>query len=286
MPKRRTDRDSRGVSRRHFVSSTAAAAFAGAFGAPRLFAAATAPEVPLESVLGGRAAEAYSVRIAAADLARKLPCEGHRGNGDETRYATKWASYTKALPHDALGHVVPDAYAAYLAAMRSGNAEEMEKIPLGGFTKLSNPHAALAFDLIGPDAAQPVLAAPARMDSAERAAELVELYWHALLRDVRFADYESSPLVQRACDELTSLRTFSGPRAGGKVTPATLFRGHTRGGSTGPYVSQFLLRDIPFGSTRFASAATVEPPMAAMSLTAAWNDRAPTSSSDNHRRRK
>ena len=103
--------------------------------------------------------------------------------------------------------------------MRSGNAEEMEKIPLGGFTKLANPHAALAFDLIGPDAAQPVLAPPPRMDSAERAAEMVELYWHALLRDLRFADYESSPLVKRACDELTSLRTFSGPRAGGKVTP-------------------------------------------------------------------
>src|SRR5438876_5959198 len=132
MRKRRTDRDSPGVSRRHFVSSTAAAAFAGAFG-PRLFAAATAPEVPSDSILGGRAAEAYSVRVAAADLARKLPCEGHRGNGDETCYATKWASYTKALPHDALGHVVPDAYAAYLAAMSSGNAEEMEKIPLGGF---------------------------------------------------------------------------------------------------------------------------------------------------------
>src|SRR5205809_493748 len=42
MRKRRTDRDSPGVSRRHFVSSTAAAAFAGAFG-PRLFAAAATP---------------------------------------------------------------------------------------------------------------------------------------------------------------------------------------------------------------------------------------------------
>jgi membrane-associated phospholipid phosphatase len=253
MRNQRAGRGSRGVSRRHFVASTAGAAIAGALGARSLFAETPDPSIDPSidpSVPVGRAAEAYGVRVAAADLARKQPSNGHRGNGDETRYATRWASYTKALPHDALGHVVPDAYAAYLAAMRSGDAEQMEKIPLGGFTKLSNPHAALAFDLIGPDAAQPSLAPPPRMDSAERAAELVELYWHSLLRDVRFADYESTPLVKRACDELTSLRTFTGPRVDGKVIPATLFRGQTRGGRIGPYVSQFLLRDIPFGAMR------------------------------------
>ena len=249
MRKRANDRHADGVSRRRFFTSTAGAALAGALGAPSLLAAkSAAPEAAAPAT--GRAAEAYEVRVAAADFARKQPCDGHRDNGDESRYATKWASYTKALPHDAAGHVVSDAYDAYLAALRSGEHEKMEKIPLGGFTKLSNPHAALAFDLVGLDAGQPALAAPPRMDGAERAAELVELYWHALLRDVRFADYETNPLVARACDELTSLSAFSGPRAGGKVTPATLFRGDTRGGRTGPYVSQFLLRDIPYGAMK------------------------------------
>ncbi|MGH9650886.1 MAG: vanadium-dependent haloperoxidase, partial [Terriglobales bacterium] len=84
--------------------------------------------------------------------------------------------------------------------------------------------------------------------SAERAAEAVELYWHALLRDVNFTDYAGNALALQACTELSSLGAFTGPRQGGQVTPQTLFRGFTGGDLVGPYISQFLLQPIEFGA--------------------------------------
>jgi hypothetical protein len=52
--------------------------------------------------------------------------------------------------------------------------------------KLTNPQAGLAFDLEGPDA-QAVTQPPApRFDSKQAAAEMRELYWMALARDVPF----------------------------------------------------------------------------------------------------
>src|SRR5260221_5372409 len=41
---------------------------------------------------------------------------------------------------------------------------------------------------------------------------------------------------------------FRGPRMDGQITPMTLFRGQTPGDLMGPYVSQFLLKNIPYGS--------------------------------------
>jgi membrane-associated phospholipid phosphatase len=251
-----SDSASTGVSRRHFLTTTGGAVVAGAF-APAIAAAAqenghaadtAQPEKPSQKP--DRKAQAHNIRISAADYERKQPHGEHESNGDDARYENLWASYTKALPHDELGHVTSAAYVAYRGAMSSGDPDEMERIPLGGFMKLANPHAALAFDLMGPDAGHLVCAAPPRMDSEERAAELVELYWQALLRDVPFTEWASNDLVTRACAELTKLRTFSGPRRGGAVTPETIFRGGSRGGLTGPYISQFLIRDIPFGATK------------------------------------
>lgn len=82
--------------------------------------------------------------------------------------------------------------------------------------------------------------------SAEMAAEMVELYWQAGLRDLPFAHYAEDPGVARACAELSRLRAFTGPRVGGRITPATVFRGPSSGDLAGPYVSQFLWKRIPF----------------------------------------
>ncbi len=41
---------------------------------------------------------------------------------------------------------------------------------------------------------------------------------------------------------------FRGPKAGGAVTPATLFRGRAAGCLTGPYLSQFMWLDTPYGA--------------------------------------
>ncbi|HWS72912.1 MAG TPA: hypothetical protein VN605_12405, partial [Thermoanaerobaculia bacterium] len=243
-----------GVSRRHFLGATGAV-LAGAMATP-IVASETKPEEALPTTADAkpasdRASQAYAIRLRAAELERRQPLAAHQCNDDEKRYDAKWASFTKALPHDEIGHVVPAAYTAYSDAIGSGDADEMEKIPLGGYMKLANPHAALAFDLMGPDAQALTCAAPPTMESEARAGEILELYWHALLRDVPFAEFETNPLVARACRELTAQRTFHSPRnAAGAITPRTLFRGGSRGGQVGPYISQFLIRDIPFGATK------------------------------------
>lgn len=197
-------------------------------------------------IQGIRVEEAYRLRVKAAQAQRKLPFAEPQSNHDEAELPDYLASFTKALPHDELGIVDPAAYRVLLAALEDGAPEAFESVPLGGYARLGNPQAALAFDLIGPDPSQ--LAAPPApgFASAEMAGEMVELYWHALLRDVPFSAYGSHPLVAHACDDLSRLSDFRGPKEQGEVTPATLFRGVAAGDLAGPYVSQFLWKRIPY----------------------------------------
>ena len=51
---------------------------------------------------------------------------------------------------------------------------------------LVNPQAGLAFDLEGPDSHAIILRPAPRVDGAENSAEMAELYWMALARDVPF----------------------------------------------------------------------------------------------------
>ncbi|HVR40407.1 MAG TPA: vanadium-dependent haloperoxidase, partial [Thermoanaerobaculia bacterium] len=207
-------------------------------------AAASSPL--LASTADPRAARAYDLRVQAAAFCRDQPRVRQPVTGDEDRYEDRRASYSKGLPHDARGEVDRAAFDAFLAAMRSGSAEELERIPLGGYLKLANPHAALAFDLVGPDSHQLTIPPPPRYDSPELAADTIELYWKALLRDVAFADYEKNELAAAASRELSALPGYHGPRRRGTVTPDLVGRGGTRGGTIGPYVSQFLVRDLPW----------------------------------------
>jgi hypothetical protein len=186
-----------------------------------------------------------SARVVAARLQAQLPRPTHATNGDETALPGWIACYSKGLPHDALGEVDPAAYRLLLRAIASRDPADFESIPLGGFVKLANPQAALAENLIGPDPDRLDLVPPPRFASAEQGAELAELYWQARLRDVAFEDYDAHPLAQRAAADLSRLAAFSGPRAtGSAVTPRTLFRGAGTGSATGPYLSQFLHRDV------------------------------------------
>jgi hypothetical protein len=194
---------------------------------------------------GARAAAAESARAAAARLQDELPRPTHATNGDETAVPGWIAAYSKGLPHDALGAVDPAAYGLLLRAIASRDPADFESIPLGGFLKLGNPQAALAENLVGPDPGRLDLAPPPRFASAEQAAELAELYWQALLRDVAFADYDTHPATRRAAEDLSRFPDFRGPRmADGTVAPATLFRGTGTASLTGPYLSQFLYRDV------------------------------------------
>jgi hypothetical protein len=201
-------------------------------------------------VLSRRRSAAQSYRRKAARLAagRNRPLAILVNNGEEDEIPGRTANYSKGLPHDALGHVDPAAYEALLRAVASGRPADFDAIPLGLGRKLTSPQAGLAFDLEGPDSHAHALRPAPRIDSAENSAEMVELYWMALCRDVAFADYASDPTAALAAAELSSMSDFRGPKDGGLVTAATLFRGDTAGDLAGPFLSQFLLHDVPYGS--------------------------------------
>jgi membrane-associated phospholipid phosphatase len=114
---------------------------------------------------------------------------------------------------------------------------------MGGTVKLANPQAAYAFQLDAPDGAALSIRVPAALASRTLAGEAVEVYWQALMRDVAFSSYPGSPLAAAAVADLSRFPAFAG------VTPETLFRGDTPGDHEGPFVSQFLLKDVPFGAT-------------------------------------
>jgi hypothetical protein len=196
-----------------------------------------------------RKATARNLRHEAAQLAFQRPYPDHVCNGEEDDYGeTSIANFSKGLPHNGLGEVDPAAYNALLAALASGTPDDFEAIPLGGVRPLRNPQAGLAFDLEGPDSHHLAMRPAPRIDCPENSAEAAELYWMALARDVRFTDYASSSLIAQAAADLSIFSDFRGPQQAGQVTPATIFRGHTPGDLAGPYLSQFLLKDVPCGS--------------------------------------
>jgi hypothetical protein len=235
-------------SRRVFLSAAAAAtASALLTSAMPACAAASTSQTRKQGARDKRAQRAEQIRGEAALRQRNATQQAGEPNGDEVTFPTRIASFGKALPHDALGHVDPAAFAALLKAMQTGAPADFEAIPLGGATKLKNPQAALAFDLQGADSHSLALNKPPAFASAETAAEMVELYWQALTRDVPFSSYTTDATIVAAASELSSLHHFSGPKAGASVTPGTVFRSGM-GDLTGPHVSQFLLYDIPFGA--------------------------------------
>lgn len=211
--------------------------------------------------------KAYQVRVTAAEAVRQ-PIPGHPTNGDEAKYANKIATDTRGLPHNKLGEVDLKAYESFISALKSGDSNEYEKIVLGGKRKLVQPLTPLAVSLTGLNASQIAIPVPPTLDSAEQAAEFIEIAWQHLLQDVPFSEFRNdttNPLILAAVQELNRLSAFKGPKQNERVTPELLFRGtaiyvdasgrttyHTLPGvEVGPYVSQFLLRPIPAGTQSY-----------------------------------
>jgi hypothetical protein len=169
-------------------------------------------------------------------------------NGDEARYANFIGNFSQGLPHNGIGEVDTTAYQALLTAVASGRPDDFANIPLGGTVKLAGPQGGLAFDLEGTDSGQLSIPPSPALASSERAGEMVEDYWMALARDVPFSQYGNEPITAGAIADLNRLSRFKGPKVSGQVTPGTLFRGFTPGDLIGPYISQFFLLPVNFGT--------------------------------------
>jgi len=243
----------RGHGRREFllrVGSTTAAAAALAGALPGQVAAHDDDALQHFHDVPGmpqRAREAFQVRLKAALFQMQRGTSQHRPNGDERRYENKIGSFSKNLPHNGNGEVDPAAFEALVHAMRTADPADFELIPLGGSGKLSNPQSGFAFVFCGADTQASPVRVPPRFDSAETAAEMVELYWAALARDIPFDAYATDSTIAAAAAELSTLIDFRGPKAGGMVTPGTIFRGSTPGDLVGPFISQLLWKQITYG---------------------------------------
>ena len=200
---------------------------------------------------GLRAEFARDRRVEAAEREFQQGVPENPSNGDEDRYPSRFASYAKGLQHNNLGEVIPIEYDKYRGALISGEpAERLEALTLGGQRRLVNPLAAYAYLSEGPDTHALALRPAPLFTSAEVAGEMDELYWMSLVRDVLFQSYTSNPptLVTQALQRLNQLREYRGGKENGVVTGQTLFRSDLPGSLKGPYVSQFLLHDVPYGA--------------------------------------
>lgn len=252
--KRGKSRQDVDLSRRAFLGSAAMLTAAGSLlGTPSVAGAVSKPKLVGPLAGNRRRNQAFRARVESANFNHHLPIPAHPTNGDEALYPDRIGSYSKGLPHNSFGEVDMVAYNAFMGACATGLPAAFEAIPLGcpnpaQQMKLVNPQGGLAFDLEGTDSHQFTMRAAPAFASAEEAGEIVENYWMALLHDVAFTDYGTSPLAQGAADDLSAMSDFRGPKVGGNVTPETLFREDVPGGLMGPYISQFLWRPAPFGA--------------------------------------
>ncbi len=250
-------------SRRAFLKGLGAASVTVPFAA----ITASAHRIPdvLSDKSGGnldirdRPGQAFIKRFNAAldDLKVRIP--NHANNGDEGRYPSGIANYTKGFAHNSFGEVDPTVYESYLNAIRTGQRSDFDALPLAGTEPLVDPQAGLAYDLETYDVSQNSIPPFDTLNSPGLAAQMVESYWLALARDVPYSEFESDPTIAAAASELSGLGAYSGPKIGGKVTPQCIFRGFTAGDLIGPYISQFFLQPFSYGAMPFVGYKTILP---------------------------
>jgi hypothetical protein len=239
-----------GLSRRRFLGGAATAALAaGAAGLAPLAPGGSAAEAAAVGPLTGSARLDAAMHFREAMIQRMVAAgmPEHPTNGDEDNLPGFIGNYSKGLNHDDIGEVVPADYNDLLLVLENGTPAFFRALILAGATRLTNPQAGLAFDSEGLDPHQYTMPPPPAFSSAEMASEMVEHYWQALLRDVNFTRYRQDPLAQAAAAELNRLAGFRGPKVNGKVTAQTLFRDNLPGTLSGPYISQFMWLNTPFG---------------------------------------
>ena len=242
------------LDRRTMMKGVGVAGLAAAgLGAGAGGAAAEVPHAGGANARKKRRSNAKDVRDFNSDknLKDEHPINLHPFNDDEDRFGRSvnyFANFSKGLPHDSNGEVDPAAYEAMADAVDTPRGGDFEAIPENGARSLENPEGSVSYTTMGLDSNDVWGPAAPAFDSDETGAEMVELYWKALLRDVPFDQYESNSVAQAAASELDSISGYNGPTdSNGNVTPSVLFRGTIPGVNQGPYVSQFLLKGFNRG---------------------------------------
>ncbi|AHE55031.1 hypothetical protein NX02_16765 [Sphingomonas sanxanigenens DSM 19645 = NX02] len=212
-------------------------------------------------------------------------------------------SFHKTLPHNEFGEVDAAAFAALVSATR-GDGSEFAQVPGGAqrdvtrpkpdkpklAAAFTNPQGGLASDRLIHHPAQYAMPPAPGVTSNTTAAEMLELYWMAALRDLDVGQFDGSattadPLVGKARKEInkrfkqaikssfiTNDSKFEMPAPPNSDGPEdrfilgldvagssdqfldfsdnTLFRLGLPGDEVGPMISQFFLRPARFGTQR------------------------------------
>jgi len=179
-------------------------------------------------------------------------------------------SFHKSLRHNQFGEVVEDDFKQLVAATE-GKAT-FASVPPGvappgeKTAPLINPQAGLAKDrLTKPPRRFEMPPAPTVL-ATTIAAEMTELYWMSLLRDVPFDKFEADAGIKDAANEIhdkfqqaaadtadeghlkLGIDVPGSAKALAALTPQNVFRLGLPGEEAGPLVSQFFVRDIHFGT--------------------------------------
>ena len=205
------------------------------------------------SVFEQRARRSFEIRC---DSARSATCGKNSipaTTGDEERYLDKRASFAKSLPHNDLGEVEPHAYNDWLSILASGDSGRFEEVPRdpSAVAKLNNPQATYAFDLVGIDSQRYPFTSSTRLcqryDCRRNGRGLL-----ASANDrCAIPELQTDALITAALSDLNAFSHSLGSSPTGKIAARTLFRGETAGDLIGPYISQFLWLDVPYGIKTF-----------------------------------
>ncbi|MGC1787554.1 MAG: vanadium-dependent haloperoxidase [Terriglobales bacterium] len=237
-------------------------------------AVATASSVMLKPLLGGKDAAADASVVSHGSGVRARASNNYRvstaqvedinvgvqpDNGDITQFTDFSAQFSQSLLHDSLG--LPDAksWSSMKNALMSGSPSAFQNILMGNpgggpNSKLNGPQCCFAFDLEGLDSHASVIPPSPSVASAQTAAEEVEHYWAALLRDVPFTQYGSSSLASQAVGDMNNLsyvNSGANNEYPAPITTQNLFRGQVfpgDGNVMGPCLSQFMVQPTALGS--------------------------------------
>ena len=200
-------------------------------------------------------------------------------NGDRDREWTVGAdtvvgigSFHKTLPQNEYGEVDPAAFSDFTQIIDAGLAGNFENVAPGAFNGMTaallvNPQAGLAEESHGIDPCDGFLRPAPGVCSTSTAAEMTELYWMALHRDIAFDTLHADAAVHGAAvtelkDCFTAavqdaadpghLTTPEDLRAAADGTPdirpETLYRVGLKDEERGPLVSQLFLHDVAYGA--------------------------------------
>ena len=193
-------------------------------------------------------------------------------NGDTSREFTVsgkkvcgLGSFHKTLAHNKFGEVDPAQFQRLVAATEG--LAPFSSVPRysDAAARLTNPQAGLARDRLTQDPTDFEMLPAPKVLSISAAAEMTELYWMALLRDVSLHNFPTDPLATKAAKEIEARFKQAAADSGdaghlrpgtdvpgsaaalAKITPQNLFRMGLPGEEVGPLLSQFFMRSLGFG---------------------------------------